>query len=259
MIFKKITFIITFILLIISAQKYSLSEETKNKENKTKIEKQNKINDNKEEYKEKSNKNDIVDFFKTYVIPEKNPSFNNKKIMFGLFYGFDYDRLHHKDNETRHLHNISATFTAPFKFLGLNFRTSIGLFMLFGKDQAAINKNEGKYHHLGIEIFPELVLGHKNLYVTAGCGVSYVLFGGPMTYDSKHEAEPSGIKQGTDKKYGHGKDGMTYFNFVLTANIGHSFDNGLAIEAGWKHYSNGGTGLINYDVNAFGISLKYAF
>ena len=214
-----------------------------------------KIEKTKEQQEEKKQKwSKFKKFVKEYIATKESPVFRDKKHVIGIQYGYDYDRLHYKDDIGRNLHVGSLQYSVPFKMFYLHARLTFGAFILAGKDKAAVNENEGKYHHFGLEFLQELILGNKFLYATGGFGFSYVIFGGPMTYRSYHQAESSGIPDSA-----HGYDGMTYFNYVLRASIGHSFDNGLSVELMWKHYSNGGLGEVNYDINAFGITLNYAF
>lgn len=210
-------------------------------------------------------KSKFVYFIKNFWAPDENPAFGQHKHMIGVTYGYDYDRLHHRDTLGRNLNHISVQYSAPFKFFNVNGRYSFGIFTLFGKDHAALNEKNGTYKQWGIEFIPEIILGFKHFYITAGVGASYMVGTKEVSYLSKHKASSNGIPTtiglatGEQENQQYHYDGMTYFNFALTASIGHRFNNGLVIELLWKHYSNGGLGAVNYDVNAFGASLRYAF
>ena len=210
-----------------------------------------------------NNKNKFLYFIDNFWAPKENPAFGTNKHMIGITYGYDYDRLYHNNKLRRNLHTASIQYSAPFKFFNVNARYSFGFFTLLGRDKAAVNKKDGEYRQIGIEFLPEIIIGCKNLYFTAGVGASYMLGTKRVSYLSYHNPTANGVPTQNDKATGGDTDyhynGMTYFNFVLTASVGHRFDNGMVVEIMWKHYSNGGLGSVNYDVNAFGASLRYAF
>ena len=203
-------------------------------------------------------RNKISSVFHKYFSPEINPVFLEKKHMVGITYGYDIDRRWAVLNEigrkdTREMHTISVGYSSGFKFFCFNGRYTLGLFSWLGYDPKAVSGNF-KYRTLGIEFIPEIIIGRKELYITAGVGASYVFYG-KTSYDSTNRMNNTIHNSGDGVR----KDGLTYFNWVITASIGHRFDNGFAIELLWKHYSNGQLGDVNYDLNFIGMSMKYAF
>ena len=203
-------------------------------------------------------RNTISNVFHKYFSPEVNPVFLGKKHMIGITYGYDIDRRWAVLNDfgrsqTREMHTISVGYSSGFKFFCFNGRYTLGLFSWLGYDPKAVGENF-KYRNIGIEFIPEIIIGRKELYITAGVGASYVFYG-KTSYDSTNRLDNT-VHNSRD---GVTKDGLTYFNWVITASIGHRFDNGFAVELLWKHYSNGQLGDVNYDLNFVGMSLRYAF
>ena len=201
-------------------------------------------------------------FIKKYVITDYNPIFKDKKHMVGLFFGYNSDNMDHYNNITinfysraryvdlkRKLFNFNLAYSIPNHFFYLNGRLSISLFYLFGNDKGnydqslsyntANEKWHYKYNLLGVDIIQEIILGNKNLYFTFGAGVAYIFF--------------------NDGKFGKQLPHNSLLNAALTATIGHRFENGLIIEAVWKHYSNGELGENNRGINLFGLALRYTF
>ena len=209
-------------------------------------------------YVEPTTRNKISKWFHTYLSPDKNPVFLDKKHLIGFTYGYDVDRRWALIGDitraqSREMHTLSIGYSRGFKFLCFNGRYTLGLFSWLGYDPKAVG-GDFKYRTLGIEFIPEIIIGTQMLYITAGVGASYVFYG-KTSYDSTNRLDNT-IHNSAD---GVRKDGLTYFNWVITASIGHRFDNGLVLELLWKHYSNGQLGDVNYDLNFIGMSVKYAF
>ena len=236
--------------------------------------------------------NKFLKFIKNYIITEYNPIFKEKKHMIGLFIGYwqdylsSYNYYEYYSADTirtkyldlsRKLFNINLSYSVPNHIFYLNGRLSVGLFSLLGNDKSGdynkdcsytvlsdrflnewlsdieylisaykyFNKNvkrtqwNYKYRLFGVEIIQEIIFGHPNLYITFGAGISYIFlnngnFAKPLPHNS-------------------------LLNAVLTASIGHRFNNGMAIEAVWKHYSNGELSKVNRGINSFGMAIRYAF
>ena len=205
-------------------------------------------------YVSPTTRNKISKWFHTYLSPDKNPVFLDKKHLIGFTYGYDIDRRWALIGDitraqSREMHTLSIGYSRGFKFFCFNGRYTLGLFSWLGYDPKAVG-GDFKYRTLGIEFIPEIIIGTKMLYITAGVGASYVFYG-ETSYNSTNPLHNT-INNTT-------KDGLTYFNWVITASIGHRFDNGLVLELLWKHYSNGQLGDVNYDLNFIGMSVKYAF
>ena len=206
----------------------------------------------------------IKSFCEKYAFQDENPIFKDKKKMIGVMYTYDFEFFRKNNiviNEgekvvysedtkpRRQLETLSAHFSLPNKIFSLNGRFSFGIFSMFGKEREVWRqtKYESVYIYsmqadlmlVGVEAFQELVIGRPMFYITFGVGVSYM-------------RGKNGLKEGFQ--------GLTYFNFVPIASIGHRFDNGFALEIVYKHYSNGNDyNGRNKGVNSLGLAIKYAF
>ena len=208
--------------------------------------------DNNKQVKYGTNKSSFLNYF----VPDENPVFGSKHNMIGITYGYDIDREHITENIRRHLHNITFQYSRPFKFFGLHARYSAGIFAMFGYDDGAIDKSKWQYRNIGVEFLPEIIVGNKEFYITAGVGVSY-MFGRNLIYESNNNQPGNGYY--LHCVGGLCYNGMTNFNFPITVSIGHRFENNIVVELLWKHYSNGHLGEVNYDANFVGVSIRYVF
>lgn len=216
------------------AETKSTSKEKNGEENK--VEKEINKNDN-------SKDNAFVGFIKTYILPDKNPIFQDKKHELSISYlitfnppniaEYDYVSPGHFK---RAVHSYQMHYSQPDKFLGLNGRLSVGVFTWYGVS--------GEYKHLykayGIELIQEFIFGTPMFYITAGIGPSY-----------------AGGKTGrmSNNRY----VGLTAFNFSSVIKIGHRFDCGAVIEFAYHHYSNGSLGLVNQGLDMMGLSFGWVF
>lgn len=130
--------------------------------------------------------------------------------------------------------NASLHYSVPDRLMNINGRLSLGLFSWHGLN-SEYNK---RFKALGIEFIQEFIFGKPMLYLTVGIGPAYVF---PFKHYNGHTNMAS------------------QFFFAIVANIGHRFDNGMVLEAGIKHYSNGETQPPNYGLNVATITLGYTF
>lgn len=206
------------------------------------------------DFKDEKSPGKIMNFLKTYVNRDENPIFKDKTHMVGVIatydiYGFEKERivsyyyineqdiLYSYKQKERQLGTIAIHYSRANKLFGLNGRYSVGLYSMFGKDYNFWQK--GKIQTFGIEGIQELIIGHPMLYITLGIGISYMM--GQM-----------GLPEG--------QEGLTGFNFVPVATIGHRFDSGLVLELIYKHYSNGNDYIgRNSAVDSVGLAIRYVF
>ena len=201
---------------------------------KNKVEKEiNKNNDGKD--------NAFVGFMKTYIFPEKNPIFQDKKNELYISYyatfntgegeAYGVGRKHFE----RAVHSAQFHYAQPNKLLRVHGRLSVGVFTWHGV--------AGEYKHLyqayGIEAIQEMIFGTPMLYLSAGIGPSFAM-------------GKKGLVYGTSK-------GLTGFNFSSVVKIGHRFNCGAVIEIAYHHYSNGGVRAINQGLDMIGMSFGWVF
>ena len=207
---------------------------------------------NRKEYDKEKEKNKSESFVKKYIFPDYNPAFAgdnpNSGHAVGFQVGYDMTRFIVGGYKAR-LGTVAFQYSAGQQWLGVNGRTSVGIFSILGYDPLAIEKGKGSYRQLGFELIQEFVVGTKDLYLTCGVGLSW------LTTNTSYASKKNTEHYGKNEKW----DGMTNFNIPVTASIGHRFDNGMVAELTWKHYSNGHIGHYNHQVNNFGMSVRYTF
>ena len=236
---------------------------TKSKKAKDKLEKEQKENKKKDNF--------FKSFAKKYIAPEENQIFGKNK--YGIFFtygasinedrkgfnkqelaGYDekifdkndsfieYDpekKKYYKydwngDYRYRAAGSAAIHYSVPDKFMYINGRLSVGLTSWHGLN-SEYNKRFGA---LGVELIQELIFGSSMLYITAGVGPAYML---PFNHYNKHTNMAS------------------QFFFAIVANVGHRFNNGMVVEAGIKHYSNGELRTPNRGLNLVNFTIGYTF
>ena len=130
--------------------------------------------------------------------------------------------------------NASLHYSVPDRLMHINGRLSLGFFSWHGLN----TEYNHRFKALGIEFIQEFIFGTPMFYLTVGIGPAYVF---PFKHYNSHTNMAS------------------QFFFAIVANIGHRFDNGMILEAGIKHYSNGETQPPNYGLNVATITLGYTF
>ena len=209
------------------------------------------------------NKNIVSEFFNSYVFREENQIFLDKK--YGVFFTYgialnrddpstikehfekyyinenveypfsnDLDTNINWPNRHRMVGITAIYYAVPDKIMHVNGRMSIGLFNWHGLT-SEYNKRFGA---LGIEFIQEFIFGAPMLYITAGVGPAYVF---EIPGYNKHMNMAS------------------QFFFTIIAKIGHRFDNGMAVEIGWKHYSNGRLRVPNVGLDTLALTIGYTF
>lgn len=254
-----------------SSQKY-VSKELKRKEKKIITKNMKAIDKQEKEQKENKKKgNFFKSFAKKYITPEENQIFGKNKHGVFFTYGASPDRdrkgfnkqelpgydgkIFNKDDSFieydpekkkyykydwngdyryRAAGSASIHYSVPDKFMYANGRLSIGLTSWHGLN-SEYNKRFGA---LGVELIQELIFGSQMLYVTAGVGPAYMF---PFEHYNKHTNMAS------------------QFFFAIVANIGHRFNNGMVVEAGIKHYSNGELRTPNRGLNLVNFTIGYTF
>lgn len=208
--------------------------------------------------KQVENENVFKNFFKKYVVNEENQIFGKNKYGIFVSYGASIDRDkassangieeydYNPENNTsikyfwngghkyRAVGSFSIHYSSPIKLMNINGRLSIGLMSWHGFN----SEYRKRFGAVGVEFIPEFIFGSQMLYFTAGVGPSYVF---PFEHYNRHTNMSS------------------QFFFAIVANVGHRFKNGMVIEAGLKHYSNGNLNLPNYGLNMVNITIGYTF
>ena len=196
------------------------------------------IKDNKKE-----STNAFMRFIDKYVLPEKNPIFQDKNNELYVSYYATFNKGNERIDGvgggafSRAVHSVQIHYAQPDKFFRVHGRLSVGLFSLFGVK--GVYKD--LYSAYGIEVIQEMIFGHPMLYVSAGIGPSFAMGKLGKTNDAI------------------AKDGLTGFNFSSVVKIGHRFDCGAVVELAYHHYSNGGLGERNQGVDMIGASFGYVF
>jgi len=183
----------------------------------------------------------VMSFVKTYIFPDKNPVFQNKRNELYVSYYITYNRGEGSEYGVgnkyfeRAVHSAQFHYAQPDKLLRVHGRLSVGFFTWHGV--------KGEYRHLykayGIEAIQELIFGTPVLYLSAGIGPSFAM-------------GEKGNKPGTGS-------GLTGFNFSSVIKIGHRFDCGAVLEVAYHHYSNGGVRIINQGLDMIGVSFGWTF
>ena len=190
----------------------------------------------------KESTNAFMRFIDKYVLPEKNPIFQDKRNEIYLSYHISADKGESEVYNVgsgafeKYVHSFSAHYAQPYQFFRLNNRLSFGIYTFHG----VAGGYEKTFKAYGVEIIQEFIFGVPMLYITAGVGLSYAL---------------GKVGQLADE----GKYGVTRFNFPVVAKIGHRFDCGAILEILYKHYSNAGLGTITGELNMIGLSIGYVF
>ena len=228
--------------------------------------------------KKQGKKSSFGDFIEKWFIPEQNPAFGDTGHALGIQVAYDLKRHLFPMKDNRELYLFAIQYSGPNKFLGVHGRTSLGLSYIYGQDHWAKEQEKGKYNTPIFELIQEFVIGNKYFYLTCGVGLSWVVYA-TANYELKEAALVSKMKAdgiqpiynergelenyiagyGGTKEGGYKAAGITNFNVPITASLGHRFDNGLAIEIMWKHYSNGHVADYNSEINTVGISFRYTF
>ena len=194
------------------------------------------IKDNKKE-----STNAFMRFIDKYVLPEKNPIFQDKEHEIYVSYYATFNNGNERIDGigggafSRAVHSFAFHYSQPDKFFRVHGRLSLGGFALFGVK--GVYKD--LYSAYGIEVIQEMIFGHPMLYVSAGIGPSFMLGKMGKTTDDT--------------------DGLTGFNFSSVVKIGHRFDCGAIIELAYHHLSNGGLGKRNQGLDMIGLSVGYIF
>ena len=164
------------------------------------------------------------------------------RIYEGDTYFIEYDtdtKMYYKykwngDYRYRAIGNASIHYSVPDRLMHINGRLSLGFFSWHGLN----HEYDKRFGVIGVEFIQEWIFGSPMLYFTAGVGPVYAI---PISHYNKHTNMAS------------------QFFFAIVANIGHRFDNGVVIELGVKHYSNGETQPPNYGLNIANMTIGYTF
>lgn len=210
------------------------AEETKKTE-------QDKKQNTEQNEEQKTEQNAFTRFIYKYVLPEKNPIFQDKTNSFDLAYYATYNSGNARIDGvgggafSRAVHSIAFHYAQPDKFFRVHGRLSVGGFVLFGVK--GVYKD--LYKAYGIEVIQELIFGTPMFYLSAGIGPSFMM--------------------GNMGRTANEHDGLTGFNFSSVVKIGHRFDCGAIIELAYHHLSNGGLGRRNQGLDMIGLSAGYVF
>ncbi len=218
--------------------------------------------DVKAEESKKNKENIFKSFFKNYIFNEENQVFGKKKYGVFLTYGISINRdkkasptgyssfdEYDPENKTwnsykwngeyryRAVGTFSIHYSTPSKLMGINGRFSFGLFSWHGLNSEYRNR----FGSVGIELIYEWIFGSPMFYITAGVGPAYVFPFSPFEHYNKHTNMSS------------------QFFFALATNVGHRFKNGMIVEVGLKHYSNGDLRAPNVGLNVATITIGRVF
>ena len=101
---------------------------------------------NRKEYDKEKEKNKSESFVKKYIFPDYNPAFAgnnpNSGHAVGFQVGYDMTRFIVGGYKAR-LGTVAVQYSAGQQWLGVNGRTSVGIFSILGYDPNAIQRGKG--------------------------------------------------------------------------------------------------------------------